>query len=152
MKHLVCLVSLLVLLVPTPGRAKTPKPFPRRFLWGTAISGFQSEMGVGAPTDTGTDWWVWVRDPGNVGTRVSGDLPENGPGFYKLFDGDARLARKRLRNNALRLGIEWSRIFPTSTAAVDISGGITPGALAALDALADQNAVAHYRAVSPRSA
>jgi beta-glucosidase/6-phospho-beta-glucosidase/beta-galactosidase len=123
------------------------RSFPDDFLWGTAISGFQSEMGVGAPSDPNTDWWVWVRDAGNVGTRVSGDLPENGPGFYNLFDTDARAARKRLHNNALRLGIEWSRIFPTSTAAVDISGGITPAVLAALDALADQGAVAHYRQV-----
>src|SRR6185369_1849868 len=34
-----------------------------------------------------------------------------------------------------------------STAAVDISGGFTPDVLAALDALADQGAVAHYRTV-----
>jgi len=61
--------------------------------------------------------------------------------------GDLKLARKRLRNNAFRLGIEWSRIFPTSTAAVDISGGITLPVLQQLDLLADQAEVLHYRAV-----
>src|SRR5262249_14782900 len=109
---------------------------------------FQSEMGVGAPNDTNTDWWVWVRDADNVTShRVSGDLPETGPGFYDRYARDARLARRGLKSNALRLSIEWSRIFPTSTAGVDIWGGITPAVLAALDALADQDAVAHSRDV-----
>jgi beta-galactosidase len=147
MRRGVLLLVLLALRLGTaPAEARVVKRFPPGFLWGTAISAFQSEMGVGAPTDTGTDWWVWVRDPGNVGTRVSGDLPEQGPGFYNLFATDVRLA-KALRNNALRLSIEWSRIFPTSTAGIDISGGFTPAVLASLDALADQTQVAHYRAV-----
>jgi beta-galactosidase len=124
------------------------KPFPAGFLWGTAIAGFQSDMGVGAPNDEGTDWWVWVRDAQNVSAgRVSGDLPENGPGFWRLYKRDVRLVRHKLHGNAFRMGIEWSRIFPTSTAAVDISGGITPAVLSQLDALADPAAVAHYRDV-----
>src|SRR5262249_34905119 len=128
--------------------AEVVRPFPPGFLWGTAISAFQSEMGVGAPDDTDTDWWVWVRDPDNIAhARVSGDLPENGPGFWTLYNGDARLARRRLPTNALRLSLEWSRIFPNPTTGVDISGGIDAGVLATLDALADQSAVAHYRAV-----
>jgi beta-glucosidase/6-phospho-beta-glucosidase/beta-galactosidase len=128
--------------------ARVVQPFPPSFLWGTAIAGFQSEMGVGAPSDPTTDWWVWVRDPANVASgRVSGQLPESGPGFYDLYARDAMLARKGLANNALRLGIEWSRIFPTSTAGIDTSGGFTPAVLAALDAIADPVEVDHYRAV-----
>jgi len=139
---------LSAMLAAAPADAAKVRRFPKRFLWGTAISAFQSEMGVGAPNDTGTDWWVWVRDPANVASqRVSGDLPEQGPGFYRLFAGDAKLARNKLHNNALRLSIEWSRIFPHTTAGVDISGGFTPAVLAALDALADADAVAHYRSV-----
>jgi beta-glucosidase/6-phospho-beta-glucosidase/beta-galactosidase len=45
------------------------------------------------------------------------------------------------------LRVEWSRIFPTSTAGVDASGGITLAVLQQLDAIADQAAVAHYRAI-----
>src|SRR6185436_11322563 len=90
----------------------------------------------------------WVRDTDNIDdARVSGDLPENGPGFWTLYDTDARLARRRLHNNALRLSLDWSRLFPSPTTGVDISGGIDAGVLAALDALADQSAVTHYRAV-----
>jgi beta-glucosidase/6-phospho-beta-glucosidase/beta-galactosidase len=123
-------------------------PFPPGFLWGTAIAGFQSDMGFGAPNDPGTDWWVWVRDPQNLAaSRVSGDLPEAGPGFWTFYKRDASLVRSKLHGNAFRMGIEWSRIFPTSTAGVDVSGGITPAVLAQLDALADPTAVAHYRDV-----
>ena len=139
------LVALL-LLAAAPAGARVARPFPPGFLWGTAIAGFQSDMGVGAPNDDNSDWWVWVRDPANVmAHRVSGDLPENGPGFYALYAHDARLARGKLHGNALRLSIEWSRIFPTSTAGVDISGGITPAALAALDALAGDPRLDDYQ-------
>jgi beta-glucosidase/6-phospho-beta-glucosidase/beta-galactosidase len=140
------LLALLLVARPTP--AKVVMPFPADFLWGTAISAFQSEMGLGAPTDPNTDWWAWVHDADNIADgRVSGDLPETGPGFWTLFADDAKLARRRLHNNALRLSIDWSRLFPSPTTGVDISGGIDAGVLAALDALADQSAVAHYRAV-----
>src|SRR5262245_2909979 len=109
---------LLVLLAPAAW-AGVPRPFPHDFLWGTGISGFQSDMGVGAPNDENTDWWVWSHDADNIaGGRQSGDLPEDGPGFYDLFERDARLARGKLKNDALRLSIEWSRIFPNSTASV----------------------------------
>jgi beta-glucosidase/6-phospho-beta-glucosidase/beta-galactosidase len=146
--HKAVRAMLVAVALTGPAQAAVVKRFPTDFLWGTAISAFQSDMGVGAPNDQGTDWWVWVHDAQNVAEgRVSGDLPETGPGFYELYDRDARLARRELKNNALRLSIEWSRIFPTSTAGVDISAGITPAVLDALDALADQAEVTHYRAV-----
>ena len=123
-------------------------PFPKGFLWGTAISGFQSDMGVDAPNDEGTDWWVWAHDPQNIASgSVSGAFPEDGPGFWTLYNRDAKLVRKTLHGNAFRLGIEWSRIFPMPTTGIDISGGITASTLAALDAIADQTAVDHYREV-----
>lgn len=139
------LLVVLSLLVPSRARAE----FPPGFLWGTAVAGFQTEAGgVPANGDPGSDWWVWTHDATNVTNGVvSGDLPENGPGFWDRYPGDLKLAQKRLRNNAFRLGIEWSRIFPVSTAGVDIGGGITPTVLQQLDLLADQAAVAHYRAV-----
>ena len=141
------LVSLLVsCLLASPAGAA----FPDGFLWGTAISAFQTEMGDDpASNDTGTDWWAWTHDADNIaGNVVSGDLPEDGPGFYDRFRKHIRRhARRGLASNALRLSIEWSRIFPASTASVDASGGITQEVLEQLDALADQDAVRHYRRV-----
>src|SRR5205085_2129411 len=117
-------VCVLVLSAPVPARAGVVQPFPPGFLWGTAISGFQSEMGLAAPTDQGSDWWVWAHDPSNVSNHVvSGDEPETGPDFWDRFDDDARLAQRHLGSNAFRLSIEWSRVFPSSTAGVDASGG-----------------------------
>ena len=87
--------------------------FPEGFLWGTATSGFQIEAGARpGDSDHGTDWWEWVRDPANIASgRVSGDLPEIGPGSWSLHRRDAELAHG-LGQNAHRMGVEWSRIFP----------------------------------------
>ncbi len=142
----VLIVSLAVVIAARPADAA----FPLGFRWGTAIAGFQTEMG-GDPShrDPNTDWWVWVHDTDNISNgRVSGDEPENGPAFYDKYRRQIRHdARAGLRSNAFRLSIEWSRIFPVSTASVDASGGITVGVLQQLDALANQAEVAHYRKV-----
>lgn len=129
----------LVLALALPGAAAA-RDFPRNFLWGTAISGFQSEAG-GQPAnaDTRSDWWAWSHDAQNIEQRrVSGDLVERGPGHWRLFRRDAGLARRRLGANAFRFSIEWSRIFPRST-----RGARTPRQL---DRLANQAAVRHYAA------
>ena len=120
--------------------------FPPGFAWGTAIAGFQAEMGYsGGSIDTGSDWWAWVHDPANIAAhRVSGDLPEYGPGFFDRYKDHLRQA-KTLRANVFRLSLEWSRIFPTSTAGVNASGGVTLPVLLQLDQLANQAAVARYR-------
>ena len=142
---LVTLVAAAALLC---GRPAATFAFPAGFRWGTAISGFQSEMGGGAPIDAGSDWWAWTHDAQNVADgRVTADLPEAGPAFYDRFASDIQLAKRRLRINTFRLSIEWSRIFPSSTTGVDASGGITLAVLQQLDGLADQTAVAHYREV-----
>ncbi|RLI40019.1 glycoside hydrolase family 1 protein, partial [Candidatus Bathyarchaeota archaeon] len=91
------------------------REFPDDFLWGTAMSGFQVEMGRG-PIDPNSDWFKWVHDPKNIRLGiVSGDLPEDGPGFWELYHEDLLRAKRELNNNAIRLSIEWSRIFPNPT-------------------------------------
>lgn len=113
---------------------------PRTFLWGVATAGFQGDMGTGAPNDPNSDWWAWVRDPQNITQKhVSGDLPEHGAAQWTHYKQDIALARDRLHANAYRLSIEWSRIFPRSTEGAN--------SMAALDGLADQSALTHYRAV-----
>jgi beta-galactosidase len=132
-------VLSLVLALAAPGVAAA-RDFPRDFLWGTAIAAFQTEAG-GRPAhaDTHSDWWVWSHDPANIASgHVSGDRVERGPGHWRRYRADARLARRRLGANAFRLSIEWSRLFPRST-----HGARTPRQL---DRLVDQAAARHYGA------
>jgi hypothetical protein len=77
-------------------------------------------------------------------------VPENGPGTYVSYNSDAALAHDKLGMNTFRMSIEWSRIFPKSTASVDLSnegGTVSLADLKALDALANQDEVKHYRDV-----
>jgi beta-glucosidase/6-phospho-beta-glucosidase/beta-galactosidase len=124
--------------------------FPDDFHWGVAHAGFQAEGGPGSPVDPNSDWYKWVHDPINQLLGLTHGVPENGPGTYVSYDGDAALAEGELGMNTFRMSIEWSRIFPNSTAAVDISdegGTVSLADLQALDALANPAEVAHYRAV-----
>jgi len=124
--------------------------FPDDFHWGVAHSGFQAEGGPGVPVDPNADWYRWVHDAFNQLLGLTNGVPEHGPGAYLNYDEDAALASDELRMNTFRIGVEWSRIFPNSTASVNIrdeGGAITLADLEALDALADQEAVQHYRDV-----
>ncbi len=134
--------------------------FPKNFLWGVSNSGFQFEMGdsIGKNIDPNTDWYVWVHDSSNIRKGiVSGDLPEKGIDYWGLFEQDHAIA-KQLGLNAYRIGVEWSRVFPTSTSAVKVpvektSKGdiakidVDESALERLETLANQDAVSHYRDV-----
>src|SRR3954469_3216119 len=124
-----------------PAHAASPDaaPFPKGFLWGVATSGFQTEAGRGRDADHRADWWQWTHDPANIAAgHVTKDRVEDGPGSWRLWRTDVRLARRTLHASAFRLSVEWSRIFPRSTA-----GATTRRAL---DRLPPPRAVAHYRA------
>ncbi|MFM9141177.1 MAG: family 1 glycosylhydrolase, partial [Solirubrobacterales bacterium] len=139
----------LAALAPAAANGAPAEKFPKGFMWGVAGSGFQTEMGAGAQnSDPGSDWWAWVRDPQNIADgHVSGDLPENGPGGWSTaFEQDIKLARG-LGLNTWRMGVEWSRIFPSSTASVANGTSITAADLQELDRLADPDAVARYRTI-----
>src|SRR5205085_12169419 len=70
--------------------------FPSGFLFGTAIAGFQTEMGC--PTvpaaeceDRNSDWYTFITAPSLVADKtqfIAGDPPSAGPGFYALYAGD----------------------------------------------------------------
>jgi beta-galactosidase len=134
------------------------KRFTDGFLWGTAISAFQVEMGLGEPSPH-SDWYAWVHDQDNVKAgRVSGDRPEDGPGFWELYEGDLRLAREELGNNAIRLSLDWARIFPRSTIPVEVEVDhdewgnvcgvdVDEDAMTRLMELADDEAVQRYRQI-----
>ena len=125
-----------------------PGQFPEGFLFGAATAGFQVEMGC--PTlpdevcvDTASDWYAYMTSPETVNstlTYLNGEDPADvGPGHWELYESDYQLAREGLGLNAFRMGIEWSRIFPTSTEGVE--------GHEALSAIADADAVATYRAM-----
>jgi beta-galactosidase len=134
--------------------------FPEKFLLGASNSGFQFEMGnsAGLNVDSGSDWYLWVHDRANIQKGVvSGDLPENGINYWDLYEKDHSIARG-LGLNAYRIGIEWSRIFPKPTSAIELefekaSDGsiakieVDDYALQRLEEVANKVALNHYRAV-----
>jgi beta-glucosidase/6-phospho-beta-glucosidase/beta-galactosidase len=125
--------------------ANDPHAFPTDFAFGTAIAGFQVDMGC--PTidasrceDRHSDWYAWITSPFvkyDPLEFMSREPPTAGPGFYELYDQDIGRAHDELRNDAMRLSIEWSRVFPQPTFGVDGE---------ALRALADPDALAYYHA------
>jgi beta-glucosidase len=89
------------------------RPAPPGFLWGTAISGHQSEG-----NNTNSDAWLMENIQPSLFRERSGDACDS----YHRYEEDFALAR-RLGFNCYRLGIEWSRIEPSeghfSTAELD---------------------------------
>lgn len=125
---------------PDGGVAKTASTsqalaFPKNFVWGVSIAGFQGEMGC--PTlppeqceDRNSDWYQWVttqeiidkkqKTAENVEFPLAGGDPVSwGPGQWELFEQDVDRAQKDLGIKAFRLGLEWSRIFPKSTVGIE---------------------------------
>ena len=136
----VALSAVSALMLAVPAFAVRQRDFPAGFQWGTAIAGFQAEYGQGKNLDTGSDWWLWSHDADNVANDiVSGDLPENGPGFLDRHRTDIKLASRKLGLNAFRMSIEWSRVFPRSTEGVK--------GLRALDKVANRGAIRRYRGI-----
>ncbi len=120
--------------------------FPSGFLFGTAIAGFQADMGcpsaMATCTDPNSDWYVWVTKPEIVSdptAHVNGEPVTDGPGFYELYPQDLDRAKNELGNNAFRMSIEWSRVFPTSTVGIEDD--------AAIKAAASPDALAFYHSV-----
>ena len=145
-------ISALALAGLGASSAGAARDFPRDFLWGTANAGFQSEAGQGRNADPNSDWFAWTHDPRNIADgTVSGDQPEDGPGFWKRYRSDLRLASKQLNNTAFRFSIEWSRIFPRSTEPVEVGARISKRELERLDRRANQAAVRHYAKLLDRA-
>lgn len=76
--------------------------FPPKFFWGAALSSYQCEG-----ENYNSDWHYWEKEKG---------LEEAGKAcrHYQLFQQDFQLA-SQLNLNALRISIEWARIFPQET-------------------------------------
>lgn len=77
--------------------------FPPGFLWGAATAPVQNEGSYREST-----WWTWEQRPGAIS---HGDRSGVGCDWWANAEADFDLAR-RLGLNAMRLGVEWSRIEP----------------------------------------
>ncbi len=130
--------------------------FPKDFKFGFSQAGFQSEMGI-TEKDTNSDWYYWANDPFNINHHiVSGDNPADGAGYWDLYKTDHRIAQS-LNMNAARIGIEWSRIFPTSTEKIEVNSIIENGnvikiniskeSIEELFNICDKRAIEHYREI-----
>ncbi|MET0595509.1 MAG: family 1 glycosylhydrolase [Polyangiaceae bacterium] len=130
------------------GDAPTGIRFPDSFVFGAAVAGFQVDMGCptigrAACDDPNSDWFVFTtaqETVGDPGAHLSGQDPGVvGPGFWELYPEDIRRAKEELHHQALRLSIEWSRIFPTATDNVE--------GYDALKAIANPAAIARYHEI-----
>jgi len=118
--------------------------FPESFLFGSAVAGFQVEMGC--PTisaarcdDARSDWYQWINAWSvrlNPLLHQKWQGPKVAPGFFELFPEDIQRADEEVHHNALRVSIEWSRIFPSSTRGVE--------GRAALQQIASAEGIAFY--------
>ncbi|MFA5271922.1 MAG: family 1 glycosylhydrolase, partial [Candidatus Omnitrophota bacterium] len=79
---------------PSPGG-----DFPSEFLWGAAISSYQTEGG-----NSNSDWYLWEKE--NKITPCG-----RASNHYEFFKEDFRLA-KELNLKSLRISLEWARISP----------------------------------------
>lgn len=99
-------------------------PFPDDFLWGTAIAPYQVEGDL-----HDTDWYQWE----GLCDHCSGQSADDGPDLWGHVDDDLDAARD-LSQNAIRIGIDWSAVFPTAASFPDSPD---PGAVARYHDLID---------------
>jgi beta-glucosidase len=84
------------------GPASKSRALPKDFLWGTAISAYQSEG-----NNTNSDAWLQENIKPTLFKDRSGDACDS----YHRYAQDIAIAAK-LGFNCYRLGIEWARIEP----------------------------------------
>ncbi len=89
------------------------------FKFGFSTVGVQHEMGVSG-SEFESDWSIWLRDAENIlGGVVSGDQPEQGPGYWGLYQLDHSNARS-IGMDAAWITVEWARIFPSPTTGIEV--------------------------------
>jgi beta-glucosidase len=115
---------------PRPDDAARAEPsrFPSDFLWGAATSAYQIE---GSPLADGAGPSIWHRfahSPGHVTGDETGDVACD---HYRRWEDDLALLA-RLRLNAYRFSVSWSRILPEGR------GAVNPAGIGFYDRLVDQ--------------
>jgi beta-glucosidase len=91
---------------------------PADFLWGTAVSAYQTE---GAVADDGRGTSIWDRFCAIPGAVLDGDTGAVACDSYHRYRDDVRLLRE-LGANAFRFSIAWPRILPDGEGRVNLPG------------------------------
>lgn len=128
--------------------------FGKEFKFGFSTVGVQHEMGL-PNSEFVSDWTIWLNDEENiVAGVVSGDKPENGPGYWHLYREDHDRA-KSIGMDAAWITIEWARLFPKPTLEISIPvdkdkngikfTGIDYEHIKKLDEYVNKKAVDHYK-------
>ncbi|MDB5675882.1 MAG: beta-glucosidase [Sphingomonas bacterium] len=95
-------IAAMSLVAPGKAATRTPRRAPPGFLWGTAISGHQSEG-----NNVACDAWLLENQTPTAFAEPSGDACNS----YHRYAEDLDIAAG-LDLNCYRFGIEWSRIEP----------------------------------------
>ena len=93
-------------------------PFPDRFLWGAATSAFQIE---GSPLADGAGPSIWQRFARTPGLTVGGETGDVATDHYNRMPEDVALMRD-LGLQAYRFSVNWGRVLPAGTGAVNAAG------------------------------
>ena len=135
------------------------RKFPDNFMFGTAMSPFQVEMGKSKDSiSSESDWYSWVHSESIIKkTYVSGDFPDNGPDFWNDYKKYVDYAVS-LGNNAIRIGIDWARVFKKTTENIKVltvtneKGDVYEMEfpvefMVQMDDIVDASSVAHYKEI-----
>ncbi|HEV2289809.1 MAG TPA: GH1 family beta-glucosidase [Candidatus Acidoferrales bacterium] len=96
---------------PQSSASAATSPFGENFLWGAAMSAYQTE---GAPHEDGKGvsvWDVFSHTPGKIRDNQTGDLACD---FYHRYAEDVGHMRE-MGLTAFRFSVSWPRIFPEGT-------------------------------------
>jgi len=92
--------------------------FPKGFLWGAATAAYQVE---GSPLADGAGPSIWHRFAHTPGTMANGDTGDVACDQYRRFREDVALMRA-LGLQAYRFSVNWGRVLPEGTGAVNPRG------------------------------
>ena len=92
--------------------------FPESFVWGSATSAYQVE---GSPLADGAGPSIWQRFTRTPGLVHDGDTGDVACDQYRRYADDIALMQ-RLRMNAYRFSISWSRVLPEGRGKVNAKG------------------------------
>jgi beta-glucosidase len=92
--------------------------FPDGFLWGTATSSYQVEGAVNEDGRGPSIWDGFVRQPGRIADRSTGDVSAD---HYHRYQEDIALM-KAMGAKTYRFSIAWSRLFPDGRGTLNAKG------------------------------